>query len=119
MTALDPTHISDGYHTMAELYEFRMVYNALAFNEWARLGLYDIHKSWRHEDGALCFGGGWFVVRATLPTGQISNHYPAEHWDRFHVETRDRAAAWDGHSPQEALRRMLAHLDASPGHDPH
>ena len=28
--------VSDGYHTMDELYEFRKVYNAALFNEWAR-----------------------------------------------------------------------------------
>lgn len=26
---------SDGYHTFNELYEFRMIYNAALFNDWA------------------------------------------------------------------------------------
>src|SRR5690606_12891515 len=66
---------SDGYHTFAELYHYRMLYNAALFNEWAAAGLYDVHKSVRHSDGSTCFGGRWFVVYAQLPTGQISNHY--------------------------------------------
>ena len=32
----EPTEqMSDGYHTFAELYEFRKAYNAALFNEWA------------------------------------------------------------------------------------
>lgn len=38
-------------------------------------GKYEVHKSYRHADGELCFGGGWFIVMANLPTGQVSNHY--------------------------------------------
>ena len=29
---MDTSEISDGYHTFAELYEYRMLYNALAAN---------------------------------------------------------------------------------------
>ena len=54
--------ISDGYHSFGELYEFRKVYNAALFNEWYKLGLYDVHKSHKHYDGSECFGGGWFIV---------------------------------------------------------
>ena len=66
--------LSDGYHTFNELYEFRKIYNASLFNEWARLWRigeddevnFDVHKSWKHHDGELCFGGGWFIVSAML-----------------------------------------------------
>jgi len=51
---------SDGYHTFKELYEFRKVYNAALFNEWAKEGKYNVHKSMKHHDGELCFGGFWF-----------------------------------------------------------
>ena len=43
---------SDGYHTFKELYEFRKVYNAVLFNEWAKQGKYNVHKSLSD-----CFGG--------------------------------------------------------------
>lgn len=78
MKSEDKGNLSDGYHTFNELYEFRKVYNATLFNEWAKQGVYEVHKSWKHHNGELCFGGGWFIVVATLPTGQISNHYKAE-----------------------------------------
>lgn len=102
---------SDGYHTFAELYHYRMLYNALLFNEWARAGLYDVHKAVRHADGGVIFGGRWFVVYAQLPTGQISNHYEiAADWYKFRVPIRNTGAEWDGHTSQQAAERLAAML---------
>lgn len=98
---------SDGYHTFNELYDYRKAFNALLFNEWAAQGIYDVHKSWRHSDGEPCFGGGWFIVSAQTPTGQVTNHYEASDWDLFHLLERERAEAWDGHTPAMALARLL------------
>lgn len=107
--------ISDGYHTYKELYEFRKMYNAALFNEWARLWRigeddevnFNVHKSWKHNDGELCFGGGWFVVVAILPTGQISNHYPAEDWDLFKIPEVEKALfPFDGHTGKDVLERL-------------
>ncbi|MBF6416928.1 WDGH domain-containing protein [Nocardia cyriacigeorgica] len=106
---------SDGYHTFAELYHYRMLYNAALFNEWAAANRYAVHKSIRHADGELCFGGGWFVVYAQLPTGQISNHYEMTQWDRFRIPERDRADEWDGHTPQQVAERLAAFLKLGPG----
>jgi hypothetical protein len=109
---------SDGHHTINELYEFRKTYNAFLFNEWSRLGIYDVHKSWRHHDGKPCFGkpNRWFVVVAQLPTGQISNHYPAKDWMYFNCPTRHTAATFDGHTPADVLTRMEAMLLDRKGH---
>lgn len=100
---------SDGYHTFKELYEFRLLYNAALFNEWAKQGLYDVHKSQRHNDGELCFGrNDYFVVVATLPTGQISNHYPMTNWDLFQCEEVEKAKAqWDGHTTKDVVERLI------------
>ena len=111
--------ISDGYHTFDELYEFRKVYNAALFNEWANAEVnnedgswgnkYDVHKSWKHSDGELCFGGGWFIVVAVLPTGQISNHYEANDWDLFKIpETEKAKYEFDGHTAEDVLTRLKA-----------
>lgn len=102
--------ISDGYHTFNELYEFRKLYNAALFNEWAKQGLYDVHKSTKHHDGQECFGGGWFIVMATLPTGQISNHYELKDWDLFRCREQAVANVWDGHTAQDVAQRLLALL---------
>jgi len=99
---------SDGYHTFKELYEFRKVYNAILFNEWAKQDKYQVHKSKKHSDGEDCFGGGWFVVVATLPSGDISNHYELKDWDLFQCEEREIAKEWDGHTSQDVLNRLQA-----------
>ena len=119
-------NISDGYHTFDELYEFKKVYNVALFNEWGKQfdknqeinikdeqafssyrPLYSVHKSWRHNDGELCFGGEWFIVVAILPTGQISNHYEAKDWDLFKIPEVDKALyPFDNHTPQDVLTRL-------------
>ncbi len=105
----DVGEVSDGYHTFNELYEFRKVYNAALFNEWAKVGKYDVHKSYRHHDGEECFGGGWFIVVAALPEGQISNHYEAKDWELFDVPEFDKALfEFDGHTSEDVLHRLKA-----------
>ena len=99
---------SDGYHTFKELYDFRKIYNAVLFNEWTSGRKYQIHKSKKHSDGEECFGGGWFIVIATLPTGQISNHYELKDWDLFRCEERELADKWDGHTSQDVLTRLAS-----------
>lgn len=100
----------DDYHTMTELYEYRMLYNAHAVNGWHTAGI-PVVKSWRHHDGEECFGGGWFIVTATLPTGQVSNHYKAADWSLFHCPEVETAPEWDGHTPAEAADRLKSALN--------
>lgn len=103
----DKNLISDGYHTFGELYEFRKVFNAALFNEWARQDLYNVHKSKRHFTGEECFGGGWFIVVAELPTGQISNHYKNDDWDLFDIPATEKAIVqYDEHTAQDVLERI-------------
>lgn len=100
-------NVSDGYHTFNELYEFRKVFNAALFNEWFWQGVYNVHKSNRHNDGELCFGGGWFIVVAVLPNGQISNHYESKDWDLFKIPEQERALfPFDGHTANDVLERI-------------
>ncbi len=117
---------SDGYHTFDELYEARMAYNVALFNEWGSqpetgsllfgqhsmnllCSKHDVHKSTRHHDGELCFGGGWFIVVANLPSGQISNHYEMKHWGLFKIpETEKAKYEWDGHTSEDVIKRLLA-----------
>lgn len=103
---------SDGFHTFNELYEFRMLYNALLFNDWGKDKRFDVHKSKRHSDGKECFGGGWFVVVALLPSGQISNHYREEHWDLFSIPSFEKARyAFDGHTSKDVMARLKSLLE--------
>lgn len=105
----DMGEVSDGYHTFNELYEYRMLYNAALFNEFAKQGLYDVHKSRKHSDGEYPFGdSNWFIVMAELPTGQISNHYEMKDWDKFQIPEKEVANKWDGHSPRDAADRLIS-----------
>lgn len=105
-------NVSDGYHTFKELYDYRMIYNALWFNELYKTHPeYDIHKSFRHADGEKCFDGGWFIVMAELPTGQISNHYEDMYWDMFNIPEKEKSNTWDGHTPQQAYKRMIEFIE--------
>lgn len=107
----DRENYSDGWHTFAELYEFRKIYNAALFNHWAThpRSHYNVHKSWRHNDGEYCFGEEkkWFIVSAMLPTGLISNHYKAEDWNLFQVPSVEIAMfKYDGHTASDVLDRI-------------
>jgi hypothetical protein len=105
----DMGEISDGYHTFNELYDFRKMYNAALFNQWNTydVPLYDVHKSKCHSDGLPCFGGGWFIVMAILPSGQISNHYEMKDWDLFQIPETDFVKyPYDGHTAQDVLNRL-------------
>ena len=125
---IDANDVSDGYHTFGQLYDCRLAYNAALFNEWANPNTvrfhtdltqfdntgttkgnqYNVHKSLRHHDGELCFGGGWFIVVAILPTGQISNHYKVEDWDLFKIpETEKALVEFDGHTTDDVITRLL------------
>lgn len=121
---VDSSLVSDGYHTFAELYRYRMLYNALWLNAlvaWSEDGSgfdpFDTHKSRLHHDGTMPFGDDWFIVVVTLPTGQVSNHYQIEDWDKFQIPERERAAEWDGHTPEQAADRMSAYLTLTATHE--
>lgn len=107
---------SDGYHTFNELYRYRMLYHAAFVNtlqeldaEFTKNPMTTV-KSWKHSDGELAFGGGWFIVVTTLPTGQISNHYEEQHWDLFQVPEVELPPAYDGHTPAEAADRLARYV---------
>lgn len=111
----DKGNISDGYHTFNELYEYRLLYNASMFNEFAKQNLYDVHKSKLHSDGTIPFGDeNWFIVQAELPTGQISNHYEMKDWDLFQVPIKEKANPYDGHTPHDVAKRLREFLTPKP-----
>lgn len=108
---------SDGNHTFNELYYYRMLYNAALFNEWAYSHRFHVMKSKKHSDGELCFGGGWFVVVAFVPGGQITNHYEMKHWGMFKIPEVVMAPAWDGHTPAQAAKRLKDYISMQMGYD--
>lgn len=95
--------VSDGYHTFDGLYHQRLILTAAL----VRAHREQAWKSWRHEDGKLCFGGGWFIVGFHTPAGEYTYHYPSEDWDLFDCEALETAPHWDGHT-EEDVDRLLS-----------
>lgn len=105
-------NISDKHHTFRELYDYRMLYNALFINECAKNENIEVYKSKKHSDGLECFGGGWFIVTAVLPTGIVDNHYKLKYWDLFKCqEVEKEKYDYDGHTPKDVSNRMFKYLE--------
>ena len=99
--------LNEQEETIQELYDFRLIYNALLFNEWSKHDTIEVYKSKKHSDGELCFDGEWFVVVAILPTGQITNHYHIKYWDYFQIKEYPQVKdEFDGHTSTDVLKRL-------------
>ena len=94
--------LSDGYHTFNALYRQRLILTA---------ALVKAHKdkawkSWRHEDGEPCFGGGWFIVGFDTPQGGYTYHYEAKDWELFACKELPVGKHWDGHTDEDVERLL-------------
>ena len=94
--------MSDGYHTFNGLYYQRMVLFAALVK--AHKG--KAWKSRKHEDGKLCFGGGWFIVGIDTPEGSYTYHYEAKDWDMFDCVELPVSKHWDGHTEKDVARLL-------------
>lgn len=98
----DIGELSDGFHTFNSLYYQRAILFATIVNTYKELAW----KSKKHEDGQVCFGGGWFIVGIDTPKGSYTYHYEAEYWDLFDCEELPRAKHWDGHTDEDVTRLL-------------
>ncbi len=96
--------VSDGFHTFNSLYEQRMILFAALVKAYKNKAW----KSYRHEDGEYCFGGGWFVVGIDTPEGSYTYHYENKYWDMFDCIDLPRAKHWDGHTEDDAETRLMS-----------
>lgn len=99
--------VSDGYHTMDELYEHRhrlwiticrvLTRDDIGWNIW---------RSLFHNDGTTY--KGWFILGINESTGQqITYHLPMKHWNETDfAKTLEKAPLWDGHTPEDVLNRL-------------
>lgn len=93
---------SDGYHTFGQLYYQRMKLFSVLVEE-------HIDRAWktrRHEDGELCFGGGWFLVAIDTPVGTYGYHFAEEYWYEFGCDELPKAKPWDGYDERDVGRLM-------------
>lgn len=96
--------LSDGYHTFNGLYEQRMILFAALVKAYKGKAW----KSYRHEDGEYCFGGGWFIVGVDTPEGSYTYHYENKYWDMFDCVDLPRGKHWDGHTEADAETRLMS-----------
>lgn len=94
--------LSDGFHTFRQLYYQRMI----LFATIVKQNKDKAWKSLRHEDGELCFGGGWFVVGIDTPDGSYTYHYENKYFDLFDCEILDYGKHWDGHTEKDVTRLL-------------
>ena len=94
--------LSDGYHTFNELYHHRAVLFSVICNLFPE-------KAWKsklHDTGDMY--DGMFIVGIETPQGQATYHYDINpYWDFFKVKELENAPKWDGHTPQDAIERLL------------
>lgn len=94
--------LSDGYHTFNDLYYQRCILFATLVNQNKKTSW----KSYKHEDGELCFGGGWFIVGIDTPLGSYTYHYENKYWDLFQCKELECAKHWDGHTSKDVDRLL-------------
>lgn len=94
--------LSDGFHTFNQLYYQRM----MLFATIVKQNRDKAWKSLRHEDGELCFGGGWFIVGVDTPEGIYTYHYEDHYYSLFDCVELERAKHWDGHTEKDATRLL-------------
>lgn len=114
---VDADEVSDGYHTMSELYDHRRALTVALLNiinnktQFGHSG-YWAFKSKLHSDGTM-FDGYFIVGLYRLEDGSnerfsyISYHYALEYWDQFNIPELERAPKYDGHTSQDIIERLL------------
>ena len=101
--------VSDGFHTFRQLYYQRM----MLFAAIVKQNKDKAWKSLRHEDGELCFGGGWFIVGIDTPEGSYTYHYEDNYYSLFDCKELERGKHWDGHTEKD-VTRLLSLPSAQP-----
>ncbi len=104
--------VSDGYHTIGELYDHRItLYIALCkqitHQPYCDEKKFGVWRSQRHFDGSNY--DGWFILGIGKEKGkQITYHIPNSRWDETEfAETFEKAPAeWDGHTSEDVLERI-------------
>lgn len=100
----DIGELSDGFHTFNSLYEQRRI----LFAALVKVYRDKAWKSYRHENGEYCFGGGWFIVGIDTPEGSYTYHYENKYWDMFDCIDLPRSPHWDGHTEADAETRIMS-----------
>lgn len=97
--------VSDGYHTMADLYEHRIALFRALCKVVENETDFPVWKSTQHSDGSQF--EGWFLLGMGTACGeQITYHLPMTLWDNAPGEILYRAPLFDGHTSKDVLERL-------------
>ena len=94
--------VSDGYHTVEELYLHR---HALFINlmwQWSN----DCWWSKVHADGT--YYEGYILCGISLPSGNVTYHIPASYESYLPAyKELPKGKVWDGHTSEDVIDRLL------------
>jgi len=107
--------VSDGHHTMDELYEHRHALFAALIKIYdgyiTPLGATAIRcwKSRFHADGSSY--EGWFIagmsrINIDGSSFHVSYHLPDRWWDRIRCKVEDTAPPYDGYTSDDVIERL-------------
>jgi hypothetical protein len=88
-TSVQAEQVSDGYHTMHELYKHRMALNMALFNLIENTSDSHDFRAYKsknhHPDGDPMFEGYFIVWCMARDNTWTSYHYDLKYWDRFQL----------------------------------
>jgi hypothetical protein len=100
--------ISDGYHTVDELYDHRVILSIGLFSKYPEY-------SWvadKHSDGT--FFSDWMLLGMSIPDiGQVTYHIPEKYREmcrELGIPSLNIAPPFDGHSAKDVLKRLKRFL---------
>lgn len=62
-------------------------------------------KSHRHDDGSMY--DGFFIIGIPTKDGWSTYHIEDKWWDAFRIGELEKAPEFDGHTPEDALGRIV------------
>lgn len=99
--------VSDGYHTIKELYDHRYALLIALCNVvkhpscWIKL-----YKTKQHVDWTMFIW--YFLVQWTIHWNQISYHLPLQYRDIIEIPEIDKAYPRDWHTSDDVVKRLLS-----------
>lgn len=98
--------VSDGYHTLREVYRHRYVLFMTLLRVIEGSGFHE--RPWKskfHSDGTM-FDDSFICGIGETAGSQITYHLPLKYWDELDIPARDNAPIWDGHTAADTLERL-------------
>ena len=113
--------VSDGFHTMKELYQHRMMLFVALCNQVNRnpnSPVNHVWKSLRHSDDTPMYEGYFIMGLNTKPGEQITYHLPVkDYWDLTQgIVEVERPPIYDGHTALDVLNRIKELLCVNRGY---